>query len=139
MKPTFVLDCSVTMAWCFEDESNNYTEKVLEAVSQSTALIPILWSVEVANCLFVAERKKRISHTKALAFRECLRDLFIVIDEYLIKQPVEIILDLARESGLTAYDAVYLELAIRKNLPLATLNKDLKQATKKMGIEIYLN
>jgi predicted nucleic acid-binding protein len=131
-----VLDCSFTMAWCFEDETSERTEQVLDALTEITAWVPALWSVEVANSLIVAERKKRLTHIKAMAFREYLTALRIEVDNYLLKQPIEIILDLAKETGLTAYDATYLELAVRRNLPIATLDQDLKKAAKKLGIDI---
>ena len=132
-----ILDCSLTMAWCFEDETTEYSEKILNTLATSHAWVPALWCIEVANVLLIAERKKRISHTKASAFQQYLNDLLIHVDDYLVKKPIEIILDLARETGLTAYDATYLELAIRKNLPLATLDKDLKNAAKQAGVPLF--
>ena len=136
-KNSFVLDCSLAMAWCFEDETSDYSEQVLGSLIDSRAVVPALWSVEMANALLVAERRKRLSHIKSMAFREYLSGFIIDVDDYLFKKPIEIILDLAKETGLTAYDATYLELAIRKNLPVATLDKELKQASRKIGIEIY--
>lgn len=133
-KINLVLDCSLTMAWCFEDESSEYSEQVLDIVADRGAIVPALWCVEAANALTVAERRKRISHIKAVAFREYLNMLPIYVDDYLLRKPVEVILDLARETGLTAYDATYLELAIRQDLPLATLDKELKKVAEKTKI-----
>ena len=56
----FVLDCSVAMAWCFGDEADAYSDRVLEELEQGTALVPCLWSLEVANVLLVAERRGRL-------------------------------------------------------------------------------
>lgn len=136
-KNSFVLDCSLAMAWCFEDETSEYSEHVLDVAAQFNAWVPALWSVEVSNSLVVAERRKRLSHVKSMAFREYLGALMIEVDDYLLKKPIGIILDLAKETGLTAYDAAYLELAIRRSLPIATLDQELKSAAKKIGIEIY--
>ncbi|OGT41278.1 MAG: hypothetical protein A3F42_07310 [Gammaproteobacteria bacterium RIFCSPHIGHO2_12_FULL_37_34] len=133
----FILDCSITMAWCFEDETSEYSEKILDALSENTAWVPALWSIEVANSLIVAERKKRISHIKAIAFKQHIDTFAIKIDDYLLTKPIELLLDLAKETGLTAYDATYLELAIRKNLPIATLDVELKKSSQKMGLSLY--
>jgi predicted nucleic acid-binding protein len=136
-KLDFVLDCSITLSWCFEDEKTHYAQSILYAMEKSRAIVPALWSIEVANVLTLAQRRKRISHTQAIAFREYLSMLAIEVDDYLLRKPVEILSDLATETGLTAYDATYLELALRKNLPLATLDGQLKQAAKQSGIPSY--
>lgn len=133
----FILDCSMTMAWCFEDETSEYSEKTLNALSESIAWVPALWPIEVANSLIIATRKKRISYVKAIAFKQHVDIFSISIDNYLISNPIELIFDLAKETGLTAYDAVYLELAIRKNLPLATLDSELKKSAQKIGLPLY--
>ena len=133
----FILDCSMTMAWCFEDETSEYSEKVLNALSELIAWVPTLWPIEVANSLIVATRKKRISYVRAVAFKQHLDALTIKVDDYLTSKPIELIFDLAKETGLTAYDATYLELAIRKNLPLATLDSELKKSAQKIGLLLY--
>lgn len=137
-KTGLVLDCSLTMAWCFEDEISAYAEKVLDSLIELTAWVPALWSIEVANALTVACRRKRLSRVKAIAFRESLNGLSIEVDNYFINKPIEIVFDVAMDTGLTTYDATYLELAIRKNLPIATLDKDLRIAAKKAGISLAL-
>ena len=133
----FVLDCSITLAWCFEDETSDYSEQILSSLSRAKAWVPALWTVEIANALIVAERKKRISHVKAIAFKQQLDLVPIKIDDYLLTKPIELILDIAKETGLTAYDATYLELALRKNLPISTLDKELKSAAQKVNISIW--
>lgn len=133
----FVLDCSLTMTWCFEDETTDYSDLILNKLGDHYAIVPALWSVEVSNALLFAEKKKRISRTKALAFQYYLHDLNIEVDDYLIKKPIEIILELAHQNHLTAYDATYLELALRKNLPIATLDVDLKKAAKQADISLF--
>ena len=132
----FVLDCSVTMAWCFEDEVCNYSEKVLDRISKTFAITPALWSIEVVNVLLMAERRKRIPNSKSIAFIEFLNRLMIQVDDDLPHKPIFPLHD-ARETALTTYDVIYLELAVRKNLPLATLDRALIKAAKKIDIEIF--
>ena len=77
----FVLDCSVTMAWCFEDESNAYTDSVLERLHAATAVVPGLWHLEVANVLIVATRRKRLARADAERFLQLLSGLNIAVDD----------------------------------------------------------
>lgn len=76
----FVLDTSVTMAWCFEDETNHYTERVLEILAAGEALVPVIWPLEVANVLFHAERKRRLTGAKVASFLSVLRGFAITVD-----------------------------------------------------------
>jgi len=105
----FALDCSMTMAWCFEDEATPYSESVLEALAEGEAVVPPLWSLEVANVLVVGERKKRLLPAQSLRFVELLQSLPITLDADV--RPLGEILGLAREQGLSSYDASYLDLA----------------------------
>ncbi|MEE9452439.1 MAG: type II toxin-antitoxin system VapC family toxin [Gammaproteobacteria bacterium] len=131
----FVLDCSVTMSWLFQDERTTYTEKLLEYLQeQETAIAPSLWPAEVANVLLVAERKKRISSAQSLQFLAVLKALPIEIEEPPNLQTIQALLLLAQTYRLTAYDACYLELAIRHSSPLASLDKNLLKAAKECGI-----
>lgn len=134
----FVLDCSVTMAWCFEDEVTEYTEKVFDSLTETRAIVPSLWLLEVANVLLCAQRKKRLGKLKALEFKDVLGLLPISIDQNAVHRAMSSTMELADETGLTIYDATYLELALHHSLPLATLDQDLKKAAKKMGIKLYL-
>ncbi len=136
-QPSVILDCSITMAWCFEDESTDFSEYTLEHIAKSAAVVPALWPVEVANVLVIAERKKRISHAKMIAFIELLSLLPIIVDNNLINRPILAIQELAREFKLSAYDAAYLDLAIRMDLPLATFDLALIKAAKKIDIKIF--
>ncbi|MDX2163954.1 MAG: type II toxin-antitoxin system VapC family toxin [Gammaproteobacteria bacterium] len=134
--PQFVLDCSITMAWCFEDEVTPYAENIMDKLADAIALVPALWSIEVANVLIMAEKKKRISPSTANAFRFMLGKLPIRIEENIPRFYLEHIFKTAKENHLTAYDAAYLDLALQHNLPIATLDKDLQKAAKTQGIEI---
>jgi predicted nucleic acid-binding protein len=130
----FVLDCSVTMAWCFEDEADSYTDAVLEALTGGEALVPCLWPLEVANVLVVGERKKRLTPAQSTRFVELLQSLPVVVEADSGQRPVAEILSLARELTLSAYDASYLDLAARSGLPLATKDGGLATAAARYGV-----
>lgn len=134
MKP-FVLDCSLTMAWCFEDEATPYSESVLEALVESEAIVPPIWSLEVANVLLVGERKKRLTPAQSTRFVELLQGLPIALDADF--RPLGDLLGLAREQRLTSYDASYLDLAVRTGLPLASFDGDLLEAADRYGVVRY--
>jgi predicted nucleic acid-binding protein len=129
----FALDCSMTMAWCFEDEATSYSESALEALAEGEAVVPPIWSLEVANVLVVGERKKRLLPAQSLRFVELLQSLPITIDTDV--RPLGEILGLAREQGLSSYDASYLDLAaVRTGLPLASLDGPLLEAAARFGV-----
>lgn len=134
----FVLDCSITMTWCFEDESNTYTEKILENLKESTAIVPSLWSLEVSNILLITKRNKRITEIQAASFIDALTALPIVIDQSTSFRAMHSIFVLANQTDLTIYDAAYLELAAREKIPLLTLDKGLIKAAKKLNIPTEL-
>lgn len=135
----FVLDCSVTMSWCFEDEIDDYTENVLNALSQNyQARVPTIWKYEISNVLLLTERKKRISLLKANNFKNALSSLPITVDHGATDRALDTIFELGRELQLTAYDASYLELAFREKIPIATNDKELIKAAKKISIERFI-
>jgi predicted nucleic acid-binding protein len=126
-----VLDASVTVAWCFEDESTPFTEGVLDLLSAGTeVLTPAIWPFEVANALLVAERRKRITVAQVTALLRRIAGLPISVEPIEGRYAFEQILSVARQHRLTEYDAAYLELALRAGLPLATLDDKLKQAAR---------
>ncbi|OGR87635.1 MAG: hypothetical protein A3A86_01205 [Elusimicrobia bacterium RIFCSPLOWO2_01_FULL_60_11] len=132
-----VLDASIAVAWCFEDEKTPDTERLLDALTSGTeALVPALWPYEVANALLAAERRKRITVAQAAHFLSRLSDLGISIDDSHPSRIFEQVISQAREWNLTVYDASYLELALREGLPLATLDGHLKSAANSAGIPI---
>lgn len=131
---TFVLDCSLTMAWLFEDESCHMSTRILESLNHAVAVVPTIWPLEVGNVLLLAQRKKRITASKACGFAEALTALPIVIDNTTSKRAMHSVLFLAQERGLTVYDAAYLELAIREEIPLLTLDKELVIAAHASGV-----
>jgi len=135
---SLVLDCSVTMAWCFEDEADEYGEAVLDFLRGGKALVPPIWPFEVANVLLVAERRKRLARADAFRFLALLRALPISVDQQPGDQALNDVLALAREQKLSAYDAAYLELALRRGCALATLDERLRLAAKRTGIKVFL-
>jgi predicted nucleic acid-binding protein len=133
----FVLDCSVVFAWYFADEANSYADAVATSLIGAEAIVPMLWPLEVANTLLSGERRRRSSEAQASSFINRLTALPIILDEQTAGQAWSAIMSLARKHDLSSYDGAYLELASRHALPLATLDKKLKEAAKAAGISIY--
>jgi predicted nucleic acid-binding protein len=132
----FILDCSITVSWCFEDQASNYADRTLDLLTKTEALVPSLWPLEVANVLLVAERKQRITEAESLRFINLLRTLPISVDDQTSACAVTDTLSLARRLKISSYDAAYLELAVRLGLPLATLDEILRNRAFKMGVVV---
>jgi predicted nucleic acid-binding protein len=135
--PTFVLDNSIVMAWSFADETSAYADAVLDTLITTETIVPALWPLEVANALLVRERRKRSTEAETIRWIGILNKLPIVIDDETNARAWSDTLALARGHKLSAYDAAYLELAIRRRLPLATLDEPLKAAAKAVGATLY--
>lgn len=131
-----VIDCSVTMPWLLKNDKTGYAEKVLQSLVDGTALVPRLWFLEVANVLSVFVRRKRITQAESKRFTELLIQLPVEIDDSVYHRVFDGIISLAREQTLSLYDAVYLELSMRKEAPLATLDKGLIKAAKSVGVDV---
>lgn len=129
----FVLDASVALAWCFEDEATPATDGLLHDLSDGTALAPSLWAFEVANAFTVAQRRERISEAKVQLFAATLQALPIHIAP---PRPIAAITALAFAHGLSAYDAAYLDLAEQSGLPLAALDGRLRRAAAAAGVVV---
>jgi predicted nucleic acid-binding protein len=134
----FVLDNTVTMAWCFSDEATPLTETLLSRLSGLTdsAIVPALWLYEVVNVTELAVRKGRITEEKARAFLESLADLPIEIENPTRTQIFVSVRALVSQHKLTAYDASYLELAIRHKLPIAASDNALTKAARAAGVSL---
>jgi predicted nucleic acid-binding protein len=132
----FVLDNTVTMAWCFSEEATEFTRTLLNRLSNLTdsAVVPALWLYEVANVVELAVRKGRVPGEKALAFLDSLADLPIEVENPSRTQVFVTVRTLARKYQLTGYDAAYLELAIRHKLPIASLDRALSRAALAAGL-----
>ena len=134
---TFVLDGSIALAWFFEDEAGDYAEAVENSLISATAVVPSLWPLEVANGALVGERRKRTTEAKATQFLSLLKSLPITVDDETAARAWQETLQLARTHNLSVYDAAYLELAMRRDLPLASLDEDLKAAAAAVGVAEY--
>lgn len=133
----FILDTSVAMAWCFEDETNPYADAVLDSLIDNAALAPSIWPLEVGNVLLVAERRNRISQSDSMRFLELLSSLPIKIESFSEQRMFEAILNLARKQKISSYDASYLDLAMQTGLKLATLDQSLRKAAGLCGVALF--
>ena len=132
-----VVDASVALAWCFPDEASEYADGVLVALEGRTAIVPAIWALEIANGLLVGERRKRVRQPDVRRFVELLRGLRVTEHSQTVPDTVGNVLPLARDYGLSAYDAAYLDVAVRQEAPLATLDNALREAGRSVGITIF--
>lgn len=128
----FVLDCSVTISWFMPDES--FDIDFLNQVAEKGAIVPSLWSLEIGNVLLIAERKQRITLEQRQKALHILTELPITVDTMTANHAWLETIELAERHELTLYDASYLELALRRSLPLATFDKSLKKAAELSGV-----
>lgn len=133
---SFVLDASMTMAWFFPDEVTDATRALLRQLRHTSAHVPAIWVLEVTNILLTAERRQRTTASQVARFARSLRSLPIRVDADSLATAFGPVLTLAREHNLSAYDAAYLELAIRLGLPLATLDVRLRNAASNAGVSL---
>ena len=136
----FVLDNSVTMRWFFGDgkpQEISYAAKVLDAMKNTRGLVSVTWGLEVANVIARAEAKNLVTETRSAEFLEMLEGLDIDVDSATFTRAMSDTLQLARRYRLSAYDASYLELALRLGIPLATLDVDSQVAAKKAGVKKF--
>ena len=131
-----VLDASSVLAWCFEDEGGPEADALIERVAADGATVPGLWSLEIANGLTMGERRGRVTPAESAAFIAMIEELPIVADRATAARALHETLGLARTHGLTTYDAAYLELAMRLGLPLATGDRNLEAAAKRVGVAL---
>lgn len=137
---SFVLDNSVAMRWFFGNGSPRdmaYAGRVLDAMKADEAVVPGLWGLEVANVLVRAEAAGLVGEARSEAFVGMLRKLDISVDPATPVHALATTLQLARRLKLSAYDAAYLELALRAGLPLATLDEKLLKAARKSDVAIF--
>jgi predicted nucleic acid-binding protein len=135
---SFVLDCSVTMSWCFEDKMTPETDAVYTRTDDEAVVVPYGWFGEVINALIVGERRGRISANASERFLQDVQKLPSTIDLDVAESGFNSLPLLCRRHQLTAYDATYLELAMRMALPLATLDDALIRAAKAENVELIL-
>jgi predicted nucleic acid-binding protein len=133
----FVLDGSVTLAWLFHDEADPYADAIIAKLPALEMLVPRLWHLELANVLLGGERRGRCSQADTTRWLSYLSGLPILVDHATEAHAWSDTLNLARQQGLTSYDAAYLELAMRQGVPLATLDTKLKAAAGAVGVALY--
>ena len=131
-----VLDASSVLSWCFEDQNGPEADALIDRVAAVGALVPAIWSLEIANALVVAERRNRIAREDSGAFIAMIEELPITIDAGTATRAFHETLTLARNHTLSSYDASYLELAIRAQLPLATNDDSLQRAAARLGLAV---
>jgi predicted nucleic acid-binding protein len=131
-----VLDVSLSCAWCFADEANAEAWAILERLQTHQAHVPALWLWETANVLVQAERRGRISPAAIRTYLGLLEGLPISVDQPSTASAWHDTLALARSHRLTSYDAAYLELALRRSLPLASRDQALQAAARAEGVPL---
>lgn len=133
-----VIDSSVGLAWVHPDQATPETDKLLAAVETgSNILVPSLWFLEIANGLLALQRRKKLTATERKTALETLARLNFTLDEEAGRAFREIS-ELAAEHGLSVYDAVYLELAVRRKLPLASRDEALCKAAQSCRVKLLL-
>jgi predicted nucleic acid-binding protein len=136
MSDRFVVDNSVVMTWCFQDEANPYADAILNKLAKATAVVPPIWPLEVTNVLLVAECKGRLHEADSLRFLSLLSQLPIDVDRSWPERLMKDILSMGRAHNLSSYDASYIELAMRQGLPIATLDRNLLEAASQIDLPI---
>jgi predicted nucleic acid-binding protein len=132
-----VLDASVALCWCLENQATSYTEAIFQMMADGAeAYVPFIWPLEMAHVLTLAERRKALTIAQTTSFLRELLQWPINVDCAGLDRVFNQILAATRTHKLSAYDAAYLELALREALPLATLDKDLRAAAKSAGVKI---
>lgn len=133
-----VLDASTTLAWVFGDECHDRAWPIIESLQRFTAFAPAHYPLEVANGLLMALRRRRLTPDQAAAAVVALATLPVAIDGDTPARVYDGIWELAARHRLTIYDAAYLDLAIRRQLPLASLDDSLTRAAASVGIALAI-
>lgn len=128
------LDASIALSWCFADESSPESDEIAQQVIKGGAIVPAIFHLELANVLLQSEKRGRLTRQDSAARLQLIGQLPIQTDPQLPSNWVAEILELARANSLTSYDAAYLELAMRVDVPLATKDKALITASRKLGV-----
>lgn len=132
----FVLDASISAAWVLEDEQSDLADEVIDSLAIKIAVVPHLWALEMGNILLVAERRGRIDAEKRVLMLQAIQDLGVSEEPQPQSITFGVLQELAVRHRLSAYDAAYLELAVRLKLPLATLDEALRRAAVLENVEL---
>ena len=133
-----VIDAAVALAWVFPDEHNAAADAILESLEHQTVVVPGNWSVEVADALAMSEQTDSLSEARVQRFAMLLETLNIVECAFEPGSAVGRRISLCRDYGLTAYEAAYLDLAMREDLPLATFERRLRHAAMMTGVTLVV-
>lgn len=132
----FVVDASVGFAWVYPGQATPETDDLLNTVADGAeVVVPALWFLEMANVLLIAQRRQRLTAAQRKIALGTLAAMQITMDDEGGRNAFDKISDLAEKYGLTIYDATYLELALRRSLPLASRDEALRNAAKRNGIK----
>jgi predicted nucleic acid-binding protein len=133
----FVLDASIVLTWCFPDEESRKAEEISERIALGDRpAVTSFWRHEVLNALLMGEKRKRLTSELIKTFIEDLARLPIEVDAPESATVFQVTQGLCRKHGLTAYDAAYLELAMRNRVAITTADAALERAARAEGIEI---
>ena len=137
MNKAFVADASVGFAWVYPNQASAGTDILLQQVeSGSSIVIPSFWFLEVANALLAAQRRKLLTAAERKTALEKLSKLTYAVDEVTVSTVFGRTTELAAKHGLSVYDAAYLELALRRHLPLASRDAPLRKAARANGLDV---
>jgi predicted nucleic acid-binding protein len=132
----FIVDASVGFAWVYQGQATPETDHLLnEVAAGATVIVPALWFLEMSNVLLIAQRRHRLTAGQRKAAMEKLAAMQLTVDEEGFRNAFGKTSELAEKYGLTIYDATYLELALRRSLPLASRYEALKNAAKQCGLK----
>lgn len=134
-----VLDASAACSLCFEDEAGPAADQLLDALQAGEIWVPALFCWEVANVLLMAEKRTRLSQADRVEFLQLLESLPLQIDAGMASLVWHDVINLAQQCNLTAYDAAYLELAMRKGLPIASTDRQILAAARALGVALLLS
>jgi predicted nucleic acid-binding protein len=136
---TFVLDASITLAWCFDDEDSVLADQVVARIVNEDAVAPVIWPLELANSFLSAERRGRTSISQTRSMLDVVQGLRVTLHQVHFTSGLEDVIMLGREESLSAYDASYVHLALANGLPLATLDSRLKVACEQVGVPLLVS
>lgn len=140
MTPHFVVDASVAVAWVHPAQATAESQALLADLEHGAVVeVPAIWPLEVANALLVLRRRKRLTDPERRRALTALHELRLQVDMDAVGFALTKLSALAAEHDLSVYDAAYLELAIRKKLPLACKDGPLRKAGRRCGLTLLLS
>jgi predicted nucleic acid-binding protein len=134
---SLVIDCSIALAWAATSQATPLTARVQAEVIEHGALVPFVFPIEIGNSLVVLERRRKLTPAQVDTALEGLGKLELTVDTEIAEVAARVLLPIARRFHLTLYDAAYLDLALRSELPLATRDQALVKAVKKAGATLF--